>query len=57
MSIATKLGDPEVTDLTRRPDQSVPDGDFVPQTVVNTLTRRLDHSVPDSDFAPVTTEV
>ncbi|MFD7906939.1 MULTISPECIES: hypothetical protein [unclassified Kitasatospora] len=57
MSTATlKPGDPEVTNLTRQLDHSVPDGDFAPQTGVETLTRRLDHRVPDGDFAPVGTE-
>ncbi|WP_327681794.1 hypothetical protein [Kitasatospora sp. NBC_00458] len=42
---------PEVADLTRRPDHSVPDGDFAPE--VTGLTRALDHMVPDGDFAPV----
>ncbi|WP_188306675.1 hypothetical protein [Streptomyces sp. CBMA123] len=56
MSTTTiKAGDPEVTNLTRRLDHSVPDGDFVP--AVANLTRRLDHKVPDGDFAPVGTEV
>ncbi|WP_158835810.1 hypothetical protein [Streptomyces sp. NRRL S-350] len=56
-TVATKLGDPEVTNLTRRLDHSVPDGDFAPQTGVDTLTRRLEHLIPDDDFAPVGTEV
>ncbi|MGA5818067.1 hypothetical protein ACPC54_09430 [Kitasatospora sp. NPDC094028] len=50
-------GDPEVTNLTRRLDHSVPDGDFAPAVSVASLTRRLDHSVPDGDFAPADTEV
>ncbi|MFD9687924.1 hypothetical protein ACFWXO_19445 [Kitasatospora sp. NPDC059088] len=57
MDTTTKPGDPEVTNLTRRLDHSVPDGDFAPQTGIDTLTRRLDHKVPDGDFAPVGTEV
>ncbi|MFG2905432.1 hypothetical protein ACGF13_10285 [Kitasatospora sp. NPDC048286] len=50
-------GDPEVTTLTRRLDHMVPDGDFAPQTGVESLTRRLDHKVPDGDFAPAGTAV
>ncbi|MFF2630750.1 hypothetical protein ACFVUN_33935 [Kitasatospora griseola] len=46
----------QVSNLTRRPDHSVPDGDFAP-VGVESLTRRLDHSVPDGDFAPAATEV
>ncbi|MFJ2192478.1 hypothetical protein ACIOJE_31835 [Kitasatospora sp. NPDC087861] len=58
MNTATiQPGDPEITNLTRRLDHSVPDGDFAPETGVESLTRRLDHSVPDGDFAPVGTEV
>ncbi|MFF4815052.1 hypothetical protein ACFY2K_10745 [Kitasatospora sp. NPDC001309] len=57
MDTTTKPGDPEVTNLTRRLDHSVPDGDFAPQTGVEALTRRLDHKVPDGDFTPVGTEV
>ncbi|WP_380279956.1 hypothetical protein [Kitasatospora purpeofusca] len=53
----TQSGDPQVTNLTRRLDHSVPDGDFAPATSVESLTRRLDHWVPDGDFAPVETEV
>ncbi|MER7706139.1 hypothetical protein ABTX81_25005 [Kitasatospora sp. NPDC097605] len=53
----TESGDPRVTNLTRRLDHWVPDGDFVPAASVESLTRRLDHSVPDGDFAPVGTEV
>ncbi|MFD4658951.1 hypothetical protein ACFWP2_25355 [Kitasatospora sp. NPDC058444] len=49
--------DPEVTNLTRRLDHSVPDDDFTPETGVESLTRRLDHSIPDGDFAPVGVEV
>ncbi|MFF2659590.1 hypothetical protein ACFVUH_19765 [Kitasatospora sp. NPDC058032] len=49
-------GDLEVTNLTRRLDHSVPDGDFAPAAPAESLTRRLDHSVPDGDFAPVATE-
>ncbi|WP_162824483.1 hypothetical protein [Peterkaempfera bronchialis] len=45
----------KVSDLTRRLDHSVPDGDFAPGDV-ESLTRRLDHSVPDGDFAPLATE-
>ncbi len=56
-TVTTKPGDAEVTNLTRRLDHSVPDGDFAPQTGVEHLTRRLDHSVPDGDFAPVGIEV
>ncbi len=58
MSATTiESGDPEVTNLTRRPDHPVPDGDFAPETGLESLTRRLDHMVPDSDFAPMGTEV
>ncbi|MFD7827313.1 hypothetical protein [Kitasatospora sp. NPDC059803] len=46
----------EVSNLTRRLDHSVPDGDFAP-VGVEALTRRLDHMVPDGDFAPVAVEV
>ncbi|MFJ1795549.1 hypothetical protein [Kitasatospora griseola] len=45
----------QVSNLTRRLDHSVPDGDFAP-VGVESLTRRLDHSVPDGDFTPVATE-
>ncbi|WP_157882281.1 hypothetical protein [Streptomyces rubellomurinus] len=56
-TVTTQPGGPEVTNLTRRLDHSVPDGDFAPQTGVASLTRRLDHSVPDGDFASMGTEV
>ncbi|MFF2951393.1 hypothetical protein ACFVVU_08610 [Kitasatospora sp. NPDC057965] len=46
-------GDPQVTNLTRRLDHQVPDGDFAPATGVESLTRRLDHSVPDGKFTSV----
>ncbi len=46
----------QISNLTRRLDHSVPDGDFTPETGVESLTRRLDHSVPDGDFAPEGTE-
>ncbi|WP_329585495.1 hypothetical protein OG500_33000 [Kitasatospora sp. NBC_01250] len=57
MSTTIKPGDQEVTNLTRRLDHSVPDGDFAPAASVESLTRRLDHSVPDGDFAPADAEV
>ncbi|MEU3721415.1 hypothetical protein [Streptomyces sp. NPDC031705] len=41
---------PQVSNLTRRLDHSVPDGDFAPEVAVESLTRRLDHSVPDGVF-------
>ncbi|MFF7590787.1 hypothetical protein ACFZCK_25210 [Kitasatospora purpeofusca] len=50
-------GDPQITKPTRRLDHSVPDGDFTPETGLESLTRRLDHMVPDDDFAPMGTEV
>ncbi|MFC5666205.1 hypothetical protein ACFP3U_24920 [Kitasatospora misakiensis] len=58
MSSATITpGDPEVTNLTRRLDHMVPDGDFAPETGLESLTRRLDHMVPDGDYAPRGAEV
>ncbi|MFJ4777411.1 hypothetical protein [Streptomyces sp. NPDC088762] len=44
----------QVSNLTRRLDHSVPDGDFAPEVAVESLTRRLDHSVPDGVFEPQT---
>ncbi|MFI9362411.1 hypothetical protein ACIG5E_15370 [Kitasatospora sp. NPDC053057] len=56
-TVTIKPGEPEINDLTRRLDHSVPDGDFAPETGVESLTRRLDHSVPDGDFALGGTEI
>lgn len=49
--------EPQVSNLTRRLDHSVPDGVFEPEVAVESLTRRLDHSVPDGLFEPQTPAV